>query len=264
MKTIQFIFVLLILSYFVTSCDNGEETNTDVQSNENRVSSEMTSLEEEAANIDIKQDSLASGKSLYYSKEDGSSIQVEIFLNDSNEVIKWSEKFTTPEFSSIQSNYFYMMRGKKFLTREFFEEKTETGSQFVERVTYYDKNEKPVLTRRRVAPFEELLEQESYKTVATRDCSLKRAIKVINQKDEYITTFQGFVKEGPLYYLIVGENKPDGYTSSLMVQHENADLNKLLRDEVGMVGTPLKVDFQSAMSDHNYEFQVLLGVSILK
>jgi len=61
--------------------------------------------------------------------------------------------------------------------------------------------------------------------------------------------------------LIVGENKENGYRSSLVVQQKGPTIQKLLQNEKGMVGTPLKVEFEKLTGDMGFEFQALLNVT---
>lgn len=210
---------------------------------------------------EIENQELSTGNSLYYSKEDGSNIEVDIFLNDSNKVVKTLEKYSKPGKGSIYSNVFYYKSDKKYVTKEFFEEGEGEAALFVERVTYYDKKGKAVLSKLRKAVFEDQLDAESFTTVTTHDCSDANAVKVLNQLGEYETTFRFFVNEGGMLYLVVGEDKEDGYRSSLLVQNKNQVIQQLLSNEKAMVGKPLVVDFETISGAMGFEFQSLLNVS---
>jgi len=152
--------------------------------------------------------------------------------------------------------------GKKFATKEVYFDNQLKVPSFVERLTFYDENEKPVFTRERLAPFEDELSKEAFQTRSPRDLSIDRAMRIINQEAEFETTFQGFAEGGNLKYLLVGENTPDGFASSLAVQYQEGDIKKLLANERAMVGTPLEVEHEIMVDERGLKFQVLLSVKI--
>ena len=95
-------------------------------------------------------DSLTHGKSLYYSKPDGSSTEVEFYMNGENEMLKMVE-FYTQKTNSIAKNIFYFKDGVKFASKELFEDGEGDNLVFVERLTYYGGDEKPIVTKQRSA-----------------------------------------------------------------------------------------------------------------
>jgi hypothetical protein len=64
--------------------------------------------------------------------------------------------------------------------------------------------------------------------------------------------------------LIVGENKKDGYASSLVVQFKSPVIMELEAKESAMIGTPLEVDFQTAKGDMGFDFQALTSIKFVK
>lgn len=261
MKSINFLALTVVLLIGLYSCD--ESKNENDQEQIIPVATDESKFEAAEAYItELDEKELTVAKSLYYSRPDGATVEVEVYLNDSNQVIKMVELYTDDAESSIQTKKFYYKNKKKYATKEYFEDENESGKFFVERVTYYDENAKPKVTKKRIASFEDGLVDSMFELVDKKDCSDKRAFQVLNQEGEYVTTFQGFIMQESLTYLIVGENSKEGYASSLVVQFKNNTIIKLQQNEKGMIGTPLEVDFQSAKGDMGFDFQALLSVKI--
>ena len=86
---------------------------------------------------------------------------------------------------------------------------------------------------------------------------------VLNQTGPFKTTFQGFFKNGPLDYLIVGGEGQNDFTSTLLVQFEDQQVKFLKENERRMIGTPLIVNYEKMVDEQNFEFQVLLQVQIV-
>lgn len=210
----------------------------------------------------IDNDSLFTGKSLYYSKENGESVEVDIFVNDSNVVVKMVEEYTVLGSNSICTNVFYYKDNHKFVSKELFEEVDGDVYSFVERVTYY-KEGVAAVTKERKANFENELVDKVFMIVGTHDCSDKRAFEAMNQKNEFATTFQGFVESEQLIYLIVGEDKKDGFSTTLIVQFITPVINELRANESKMIGTPLRVNFET-IKEHGFESQALMSVQIIE
>ncbi len=259
MKIFSSIFYLVILSTILISCDNTVPVEYPDDINSEYVPNEKeTAFEQMIFDID-QNDSLLIGQSLFYSREGGASVEVEIKVNDSNQMVKMVEEYTTENFPSIASNTFYFKNAKMIASKELLEEAVGDSSHFVERVTYYDENENPIITKKKAANFEEELDYESYQIIDNQKCSYGRALEVLNQENEYATTFQGFVKEDPYLYLIVGENKENGYYSSVVVQYMTSLIKKLQQDEKGMLGTPLEIEYETLNGDQGYEYQILMS-----
>lgn len=260
----QQLLLFPILLFVLIGCGSEEEPIKEpAQTNNVPAASTEESVAYEDYVLSLDTMSLSSGKSLDYTKPDGSSIEVEVYVDDSSEVVKVIEKYVRPSVGSIESKWFYYKDGKKYVTKEFFEEGEGANSGFVERVTYYDENGKAKVSKRRKAMYEDALVDEMFMMIDKYDCSDERAFKVLNQQGEFATTFQGFVQDEHLIYLVVGENKKDGYVSTLVVQQKGPSINKLLSNERSMLGTPLEVDFQKSIGDLGYEFQALLSIKIL-
>lgn len=263
-KCAKWFWSIPIIVFAVSGCEDNNQPDPNINA---EINSEYVSNEDEVvfeqmmSDIDMK-DSLTTANSLFYSREDGASMEVLLFLDEKNEPVKMIEKFTGGSSQSIGKRTFYLKDGKKVATRETFEEGVGENAHFVERVSYYDEKEKPVASKKKTAPYEEDLEFESYSLTEKFDCSMKRALIVLNQEEEFATTFRGFVKEDPYLYIIVGEDDVKGYCSSLVVQYKTGTIQKLQANEVEMIGTPLIIDFETFSGEQGYEYQILLGVEM--
>jgi hypothetical protein len=263
-RTILIISLTFISLAFLQSCGSETANSTDPTTELNKEyvpNKEEIAFEEKMAAIDANQN-FQKGNSLFYSRVDGASVDVALFINSNNAVVKMVERYTNSATQSVCSNIFYLENNKKFASRELFEYASKDSLSFSERIIYYDKKEKPIVTKMKTAYFEDELDYESFSIVENHDCSIQRAIDVINQTGEYVTTFRGFVKEDPYLYLIVGENDNKGYSSSLVVQMMTSTIKKLQLNEAKMIGAPLTVDFQTLDDSQGFVYQILNSAHI--
>ena len=246
-----------------TSCgETVNETTDAVNTPETYVpNKDEIAFEERMLKID-QSDNLSKASSLFYSRADGASVDVEMFFDTTNVAVKIFERYTLSSTQSICSNTFYLVEGKKFASRELFEYTQGDSASFSERITYYDKNEKPIATKIRTATYEDGLEFEAFTMTKKHNCSMDRAISVLNQTGEYATTFRGFVKENPYLYIVVGENDKNGYTSSLVVQMMTSTIKKLQENELQMIGKPLNINFETLDDEQGFVYQILLEAEI--
>jgi len=264
LRTLSIIGLAIVNFTFLQSCggDNSQPIDEAAQKNKEYVpNKEEIAFEEKIAKIDANQ-TYQKGNSLFYSRGDGASVDVELFIDSNNVVVKMIEHYTNSTSQSICSNVFYLENSKKIATRELFEYSAKDSLSFSERITFYNKNEKPIVSKMRTAYYEEELDYESFNIVEKHDCNIQRALNVINQVDEYATTFRGFVKEDPYLYLIVGENDIKGYSSSLVVQMMTATIKKLQLNELKMIGAPLTVEFQTLNDDQGFVYQILMSAEM--
>jgi hypothetical protein len=87
-------------------------------------------------------------------------------------------------------------------------------------------------------------------------------MRVLNKEKEFETTFQGFVSDGTLNYVLVGENTENGFASSLAVQYSEGDVRKLLKNEKAMIGKLLTVTHEVMEDERGLKFQLLLSLEI--
>lgn len=257
-------FVIFLFLLILGACTTAEEkipVSDETTLAEYVPGKEEVAYEEYMSGID-SDNTLGGGNSLFYSKGNGEYTEVEFLVNEKNEMVKMIEYYTQ-ETLTVAKNIFYLKDGKKFATRELFEQGPLNNLSFVERITYYDQDEKPIVTKSRVAPFEQDLEQESFHMADKHDCSMKHALEILNQEGEFNTTFQGFVSEDAFLYLVVGGTGANDYTSSLLVQNVDQTIAKLKANEMSMIGTPLIVNFDNVKDGgEGYEYQILLAVGI--
>ena len=262
-----FPIVFFITLIGAVSCNSESELPEDIVTtgtdeyvpNKNEVA-----YEEYVAALDGNE-SMASGNSLFYSKGEGEFAEVEFFVNEKNEMVKMIEYYTQvgQNTMTVAKKIFYFKDGKKFATKELFEEGQGDDLGFVERVSYYGDDEKPIVTKSRKAPFEQDLDYETFELSDNYDCSMERALAILNQEGDFNTTFQGFVDQQGALYIIVGGKGPDAFTSSLVVQNLDETIAELRGDELGMIGTQLVVDFETRENQgEGFEYQILNSVSI--
>lgn len=250
----------LLILFLITSliaCENAE--NQPESKDQSVANSSFNDADSYVADIEAAELKIA--QSLSYGKEDGSSMEVLLFANDSNEVVKLVEYRAKSSGASVESTLFYYKDNLKFITKEYYDVTKGDVTGFVERVTYYE-NGKPKIAKQRKASFEELLDNEQFNIVTAKDCSDERAYRALKQEGEFETTFQGFVQSEDLLYLLVGPNTPDGYVSSLVVQLTTPVIQKLLNNEKSMIGKKLQISFETMTGNNNFEFQVLTDVQL--
>lgn len=256
MKYLQVIAISLLCLFGISSC--GEEKSIPPSGELSEENTAISNNYEEYINSIDFNDSLSIANTLYYSNQDGDAVEVELLLNENEEIVKMTEMMTSKHSSSIISNVFYYKDGKKYATKEYREQSKNDSLYFVEYRSYYDTLESVLLTKKRTAPFEELLDQEPFTNTEKRPLSADRARRVIDQKGEFETTFQGFVEVAEFLYIVVGENKKSGYSSSLVVQSYTPLIQELKAHQSSMLGTPLEISF--GRTNDEGMVQILFGV----
>ncbi len=201
--------------------------------------------------------------SLAYNNNAGSREEVIAYLNETDEAVKLEEIFFDAPTGDYGTRIFYVDGGKKFASKEVFFDNQKKIPQFIERITFYDKKQAPVYTRERSTALEEDLSKQIFEQKTPVGLSIDRAMEIINKQGSFETTFQGFVENGGLTYILVGENTPDGFASSLVVQYESKDVLKLQKNERGMIGIPIEVQHQTMLDEQGLKFQILLNLRLL-
>ena len=262
-RRINTLIVMAVALVLASSCNsNNSEDPKEESPKEQVIAKANEEGEAYLESIDLN-DSLYKVNSLYYSREVNGDIewtQVIMTLNDSNQLLKMEEQFLLAGSETMFSNHFYFKEGKKYATKQFFLEGEQDSSFFVELLSYYDEDEKVTATKKRTAPYEDLLTQELYYVTENKDCSADRAFDIANQTGSFETTFQGFVDMAGFKYLVVGEDKKDGFSSALIVQQTTPLIMELRNDESALIGTPLVVNFQT-ITDATGSQQILFGVA---
>jgi hypothetical protein len=254
--------LILFIGTSLFSCNNSEKKDKKVVKTilkeEDSFNAEMAAINAETA---------ISGKtitSLRYAKEDGSSIVAQAHLSEKDVVMRIDEEYNNGNGKDFGKISYYMKDGKIFLTKEYFEDHSVKDiPKFVDRISYYSKDEKVEKTVEKRAELEEQLILYDYEPCALKQLSIKRARKILNQEGEYAITFQGFVNANAIYYLIVGENKTDGFTSALRVDYDDQFIKMLLKNEKQLIGKKIKVGFENITDNSGFQFQAYLGGELL-
>lgn len=254
------LLIIGILTFALLSCGETDENVIDETKDVFEQPNEQEIEYETLIDAIDNNETLREGKSLFYSRDDGATEEVTLFVNDSNVTVKIYHEFTTPNAPSLSSNTYHFKDGIMISSKQLFEEGTTEEGHFSEVKTYYDKDEKPIVTKKRIAPYEDNLEFEQFTIIENQSLGYERPLQILNQEGEFATTFQGFMKEDPYLYMIVGENKPNGYYSSLVVQLMNPLINEMQKNEEEMKGTQLNVNFETLNSTEGYIYQILMSV----
>ncbi len=212
--------------------------------------------------IDAKEDQLIVAQSLTFQHNDGSFEEVLAFLDDQQQIVKLEEKFADAKTKNSGKRLFYFDKGKKFMTVELFTDNLDSKGSFRERVSYYDKNGKVISSKDRLAQFEEDLAKVDFKKIEPYDCSHERAMAVLNNEGVFETTFQGFLENGNLTYLLVGGPGETGYASAIAVQYEDSQIAYLKKNMLKSINKPLDVKFERMLDEKNMEFQVLISAQL--
>lgn len=201
--------------------------------------------------------------SLEYMKGEGDLYEVRAFKDSLDTNYQKLIEYTTSKISgALQSNIYYFKGGKKVATRKLAEEGTEADVHFVERITYYGQDGSPIVTKERVAVYEEQLASATFVVGKSEPLSEEKALRALDQEGEFAPLFEGFV-EGEDLFMVVGENKPDGYTSALLVQTLNGAVGRIYKDPEAFKGKQLLLAFTKESSSDG-DYQLLYGVTVVE
>lgn len=202
--------------------------------------------------------------SLNYRKQDGTFVKVLAYLSKDNVILKIEEQFANGNEETMGSITYYMNNGKPFVTHELLDEvDADKAHEFVDRISYYNTNGKVIKSKERRGYTQDESEQKAFVPVGLQGVSIDRAMRALNAKNEFAITFRGFAYQDALTYLIVGENKEDGFTSTLKCDFEDQLLFTLGKNQEAYIGKPLKVTF-NVEEDQGFEYQVYTGGSFTK
>lgn len=255
---IKYIFPLL----FIVAACSGNDANDKQAKKEKIVKTfkDEKEMDEYVQELIILTD--ASGliaSSLNYQKSDGEGIEVHGLMDRDNKIHIIEEVYSEGNGKSHGTRYYYLnQNGRPFVTRELIDEIVGEQATFVDRVSYYDAMGKVVKTKERRAQYQDDIDQVQYKPVGLKGISIDRAWRALNSKKEFETTFQGFVQQDVMSYLIVGENKPDGYTSALRLDYKDQLIQVLYSNPDAYLGEPVEVNFQ-VHEDRGLTFQIYAG-----
>ncbi len=209
-------------------------------------------------------ESLLIANSLQYHNNAGSTEEVTAFLDAQENIVKLEETYLDAATQNYGKVTFYLENGKKFATKAIIQELALNVPIYKEVITYYDKSEKPIYAKMRQSQYEIELENLQFKSTKAVNTSASRAIRALNQEEEFKTTFQGLAYDGTLKYVMVGDPDPEGFASTLSVQHQEGDIKKLFQDEEGLLNVPLEIQYERMMDQSGMEFQILISAKIKK
>lgn len=264
MKKGMIFFLSAAMIVALTSCGTGGlKGNTDEETKVQSEFKEESKFESRMLALD-QNESLLIANSLKYHNNAGSSEEVTAFLDEKQNIVKLEEAYLDAETQNFGNVTFYLENGKKFATRQVIRETTLNVPIYKEIITYYNKSEKPIYAKVRESQYELELENLAFKTTNAKNVSASRAIRALNQEEEFQTTFQGLAYDGTLKYVIVGDTEEEGFASTLSVQHQEGDIKKLFQDEEGMLGVPLEIQYERMIDQSGMEFQILISAKIKK
>jgi hypothetical protein len=260
---IQIIYFSIFLSLIFTGCNSSNDKNekSDAVKEQPKFPNEIQ-LEEKMAAIENNKDLLVVN-SLNYNNNAGSTAGAIAYLDKEKNTVKMDEMFSDVTTGNYGTYTFYIENGKKFVSKEVYFDNELKTPIFVERISFYDKNQKVIYTKERTAEYEEDLPKMQFQIAKLKDCSLERTMRILNQEKDFQTTFQGFASDGSTKFLLVGENTPDGFASSLAVQRLDKEIEKLSNNEKAMIGKKLEIQYDVMVDEQGLAFQILQSVKIL-
>lgn len=258
MMKFAFFFCLL----FLVSCSGSEEPKTDEKdsksvSNES-LDSEMLAID---AEIEIKGQMATS---MRYTKENGAYVVVNAHLNEAGKIVKIEEDFHDGGDQNYGKKYYYFKDEKMFASKEFFSDMKAKPAKFVDRITYYDKNEKAINSIEKRVDYEEDLEFANYVSCPTQAISFKRAKQVLDQEGEYKTTFQGFVRVQALNYMVLGSSDPNGFTTTVRVDYDDQFITTLLKNQKQFLNQELFINFKNVIDETGFQYQSYISGEFVK
>lgn len=216
-------------------------------------------FEDYMALVDVS-DTLINANTLYYAKESGETYQVYLKLDQKSNLVRMEAQYTKPGNGSILRTFYYYRGGDKIATREIYNEGTGAAEVFNERVSYYDKNQQPIISKIRTTRFEENLENETFRIIDPVDCSDERAKLALARNGEFATNFVGIISQSQINYIIVGEGVEGGFTTSLVVQELTPLVTQLMARPDSFKGESMDIQFQEVPDGQGFTFQSLIGL----
>ncbi len=255
----QLAFFLLLATLF--SCSTA--TTEKVKPKETTVVNLKSESEMDARVNELKLLTAASGMmaaSLNYQKGTGEMVQVNGYVDSTQMLQIVEENFSEGNGKNFGKNLFYLYNGRPFVSQELINivAPDGTSSLFTDRVSYYDKKGKVIKTKERTGDSEEDAALKSYNAVGLHAVSMDRAMRALNSEKEFETTFQGFVDQGIFSYIVLGENKEDGFTSAMRLDYKDKLIQVLYQDPKKYLGSKVKVNFENH-EDRGFQFQVYAG-----
>jgi hypothetical protein len=262
MKLLTFLAALTLL----VACKNSENQTEEPQPEKPLAPlAEANEYDSLMATIDESLPNLSRVESLIYYKEDGTSMAVTAHLDQNNLITQIEEEHLDGKTGIKTKSYFYSNGGVLFASRKTTIKGEGIDAYFSEEVSFYSPNGKVKESKERISDDEGYIENEVFRKIKSVKHSNENAFKVLKQQESYITTFQGFVENGPYHFLIVGEDIPtNGYYSSLSIQEDSPTLRYLRAEGKKALGKELAVEFERHVDGMGYIIQILKSVSLVE
>jgi hypothetical protein len=257
-------FLLIVI--LLNSCTSDKQASTENNQEQAMNLALFNGQQEYTAKIEAidANEQLKKLNSLSFTNNAKSTAEAIAFLDEKDTEVKIIEKFSDALTGNYGSKTFYIENGKVFCAKEVYFDAQISTPSFVERITYFKKNSQVKASIERYAAYEEELEEAPFKLTAKKKISIDRALSLLNHTGEFETSFQGFLNHNNMDFILVGKNTPDGFTSALSIQTQDATVHYLQKNERKMIGCMLDVSHNFVIDGSGMTFQVLNEISILK
>ncbi len=262
MKTVATSLCIMLL-IGITSCTSKSESKKSTSEKSKGQSSMEQDYDQRIAVIENNPD-LTTMPSLSFNNNEGSTIKAVVHFDAQGNEVKIEEFYNDVATGNYGTNTFYFEKGRLFASKEVYHDSQRKEPTFVERISYYDSIPKVRYSKERTTFYEADLPNVQFKAVKAVACSFDRAMRALNEEGEFTTTFQGFIRNGDMEYILVGENSESGYVSSLSVTFVDNAIRQLRDNEVKSIGIPLAVEHQEAEDVSGMSYQLLSSIKILK
>lgn len=252
---------ILFLSLIVLASCSGK-SNEAILEKSNKSNNGALEAEMKAIDSDIEQNGQLA-TSMRYTKNEDIYIVVNAHVNSAGKIVKIEEDFNDGAKGNNGKNSFYLKDDKVFASRAYYSDMQSAKPAFVDRITYYDKNEKALNSIEKRVDYEEDLDRVEYSEVKTVALSIDRARRVLDQKGEFETTFQGFIDVNPLRYIIIGAKNSNGYVSSIRVDYDDDFIKMLLKDQNKYLNRKIFIQFENIIDPSGMQYQSYLSGNLV-
>ena len=265
-KILSYFFFALTALFFV-ACKPSTSSKLQKKSEKNLVVHELkneSTFDKQMNEIDtfiLAFGSVAS--SLDYTKEDGTFEHVDAHMNKENEFIRLDETFKEKNNGPSGINYFYVLDGKTFCSRQVYLERPD-ADEYIEKISYYSPSGDCLKTKQRSAQYEDLLKKAAFKAVPRQIISVDNALAIINQKGEYTPTFQGFVESPQGQYMVVGQPGNGGFTSALKITTKDDFIKDIEKDQIRFINGTIYLNYEKIREMNGFTYQKYLKGSWTK
>ncbi len=251
--------VILVLSACGESKKNVEEKKeipvVAVLKNEAEIEARMADIDSLLVKSQLQ------ANSLMFANEEGKSVSVIAHLVEGNLILKMEENFSEGNGGTQGIRYYYLNDGKLIATHEMMAEMSNNVGVWVDRYSFYDKNEKVVKSKERRADEQEKTEVMQYTPCALSQLDTKKVFRILNNQEEFATNFQGFYHAGQDDFIQIGANGIDGYTATLRLSFQDDFIKILNANEKAYIGKPVKVQFDIVRMVDGFTFMEYLSGS---